>query len=300
MTAGPLSFEEFKRQKAQGASDFELAKQYLDLFKDDPALQATLELMLIGKIAGAPVEPERVIMLVHGIRTTANWQQLVEQELGLLAPNVTVYPVRYGVFDLISFLSPVGTRGAPVKRVLQEIQDAKLKHPNAKISVVAHSFGTYVMSKILKHHDVSLERLVLCGAVIPEDYRWRDVREKIEGPVVNDVGTQDILPLVAKHATVGYGPSGRYGFGTVHVKDRFFDFGHSGFFTEHHIRTFWAPLLLRGQVVPSGWGAKRKAANPVETAIAGLPVKWIVLCSLALYLLPMRKVVAAVSAMLFS
>ena len=42
------------------------------------------------------------------------------------------------------------------------------RHPHAKLSIIAHSFGTYIIGQILKRgFDLHIHRLILCGSVLP-------------------------------------------------------------------------------------------------------------------------------------
>ena len=58
-------------------------------------------------------------------------------------------------------LFPIWTREAPVKKLLWRIRFARDKLPTAKLSVIAHSFGTYAIGKILKDNafHIRLHRL---------------------------------------------------------------------------------------------------------------------------------------------
>lgn len=83
-----------------------------------------------------------VVVLIHGIRTQAEWAEMVAQTLSEI--GATCQPVRYGFFDLFSFIFPFWTRRRPIKRVLRELYDVQANNRDADISIVAHSFGTYV------------------------------------------------------------------------------------------------------------------------------------------------------------
>ena len=123
------------------------------------------------------------------------------------------------------------------------------------ISVIAHSFGTYCITKALeKEHDIILHRLILCGSIVPDFFEWEKYKHRIasdltgDWQIINDCGMKDILPVFAKSVTWGYGSSGRFGFGHQRVKDRFFNFGHSDFFNSEHVRNKWLPYLAAGHV----------------------------------------------------
>jgi len=145
--------------------------------------------------------------------------------------------------------------------------------------VIAHSFGTYAIGRILKENpDIRLHRLVLCGAVLPTDFRWDQIRSRVDTDIINDCGIRDIWPVLAQSTTFGYGPSGRFGFGTPGVRDRFHNFGHGGFFEEKFVRAFWLPWFRMGQLVNS------EAPPPSGTRwhlLTIIQIKWlaILLCA---------------------
>ncbi|MFW2470346.1 esterase/lipase family protein [Burkholderia pseudomallei] len=229
--------------------------------------------VLLGMNAGAIAPREHVVVLVHGIRTYAEWQERLAAHL-TEAGFEHVYPIGYGFFDALRFLCPFFTRQQPIDRVTREIRTIKAKHGSADISVVAHSFGTYVLSKILDEAtDLRFHRIVLCGSIVPTKYRWDKVVDRVKGSVVNDVGTKDYWPVAASKASWGYGASGTFGFKTATVKDRFHYCGHSDFFTDEIMTRFWVPLLQDGQLVPSDWTRSRPPAHSLLSLLSWLPVK---------------------------
>jgi hypothetical protein len=214
---------------------------------------------VISKTANPTLKPNHIVMLIHGIRTNAEWQGVAVKEL---SPHCRrVVPIRYGFFDVISFWFPVTFlfRWMPVRKVRDELRNLIANNPTAHISVVAHSFGTYILTKVLKKHfDIKLFRIVLCGAIVPSEYDWLRLPNKPRGGLMNDIGLLDRLPIVAEVSTWGYGPTGTYGFGTGEVHDNFHECGHSGFFTAEHLRCYWIPFLFGGTFVPSPANETRK------------------------------------------
>jgi hypothetical protein len=190
-----------------------------------------------------------VVLLVHGIRTHADWQEKVKEVLEE-APGVVVYGLKYGFFSAVAFWLPFGFRWAPVKKLAWRLDHARGLHPNAAVSVIAHSYGTYAVIKLLERRPyLTLHRLVLCGSILPCDYRWDERRHQIETEVINDYGSRDPWPVVAQSVTVGYGASGTYGFGTPGVRDRRHPLGHSDFLDADFARRFWLPWFRHGSFV---------------------------------------------------
>jgi pimeloyl-ACP methyl ester carboxylesterase len=123
--------------------------------------------------------------------------------------------------------------------------------------VIAHSFGSYILSEILLDHpDIEFEKIILCGSIIPRNYEWdKHARGMRKNSILNDVGTTDIWPIFATCGSLGYGSSGRRGFQNASVTDRYFKYGHSDFFEpkHHHIKNFWKPFIETGEIVNSDW-----------------------------------------------
>ena len=220
---------------------------------------------------------ERVVILIHGIRTFANWQPMVTRVLEEI-PGTRVVALQYGYFDAFRFWCPFFTRQFPIGDVRREIQNVKNSNPDAKYSVIAHSFGTYIISKILlADPDLSLNHLVLSGCIVSRRYRWDYVKSRIATPIVNDYGTKDIWPVMAKCLSWGYGDTGRHGFGRTHVMDRGHDYEHSQFFNEEFVRTYWKPWIEKQSFVQSIWGEKTPPASWWLSMLSVVPFQWIVL-----------------------
>ncbi|MGY8589103.1 hypothetical protein L0935_12715, partial [Paracidovorax citrulli] len=212
-----------------------------------------------------------VVALLHGIRTAAGWQEKARAALDVPGA-IKVVPIGYRYKDVIRFLGPC--RGHAVDRVTRELRDLQRLNPGCELVVMAHSFGTYVISKILKDApDIRIQRLLLCGSIIPAAFRWDQLpHEFTDKTCVNEVGTRDIWPVFARVATWGYGESGSFGFKTARVTDRFFDYGHSDFFTDEHFENFWRPFIAHGLVIPSPWDSKRPTPSWLVSVLGGLPM----------------------------
>jgi pimeloyl-ACP methyl ester carboxylesterase len=225
---------------------------------------------------------EQIVVLIHGIRTTAEWAELVRGLLERL-PGVSVVPIGYGYFDVLRFLLPGPTRRTPVERVRRELTAVRSAHPEAFITVIAHSFGTYIISRILADEaHPRLGRLVLCGSIIPQHFRWDLCSHRVDHkPILNECGTQDIWPILAGRVTWGYGPSGTFGFRSGSVVDRFHEVSHSGFFRKEFIESYWSPIIGGGRAFDSGL-VERSRAPRWQTLLSRMPIRSMLLCWLLL------------------
>lgn len=256
-------------QERSSLADF---KNYLAALTD-PREKAIAEAAFVFGVK-VQREPEHVIALVHGINTDAEWQEAladqIRAECGLQA-----YSIGYGNYSPRHFLWPYWSmREAPINRVIDQLRAIRAEKPTARISVIAHSFGTYIMSMIfLRCADLTFHRILLCGAVIDTRFKWESVRTKFT-QLVNDVGTRDVWPVIAKQSTWGYGDSGAFGFKNTVCRDRHFDYEHSDFMTPEHFTQFWKPFLLDGEIITSSWTKERKAAGRKIAILRRIPFKY--------------------------
>ena len=208
---------------------------------------------LTRQVPEAGVEKgRRLVILVHGIRTRAEWQSrirhLVEQD-----PTTEVVPIGYGYFDVFRFLFPVGTRRFPVNEVLYKIRDALQQHPkdNREVIFVGHSFGTYILATILRDNpDIRPHRVLLCGSIVSRTFRWDQLPNRPTA-VLNEAGSRDVWPVFAKATTWGYGSTGTFGFQTPGVRDRYHNLAHSDYFKSGFAEKYWVPWILHGTVEPT-------------------------------------------------
>lgn len=221
-----------------------------------------------------------VVILIHGIRTAAWWQNRIASVIESETP-ATVIPIKYGYFDLLRFWCPFGIcRSGPIEKLRQQIEGVGKHYGDRPLIVFAHSYGTYALTRvILQNPYFRFDRIILCGSVVPSDFDWRAVEDQIRGDekrdaIINECGTRDIWPVMAQSGTWGYGATGTYGFGTFNVRDRFHDIRHSDYFTNEFVRTYWIPLV-RGEKVTFSDLDTQGGGTPVWFNLLRLPLKWV-------------------------
>ncbi|WP_165248070.1 hypothetical protein [Paludisphaera soli] len=233
------------------------------------------------------VDGFQVVLLIHGIRTQAHWGPMVASKLEVPG-QIEVIPIRYGYFDAFRFWFPFWTRGKPIEQVYKQVRVAVQKYrrerPEAKLSIVAHSFGTYVVGEILKREfDLKIHRLILCGSVLPQDFSWEQYQGRFDDDkVVNECGKADIWPVLAQSASWGYGASGTHGFfNEVLVKNRFHGGGHGQYFEPEFVEKYWEPFIKKGGYERTEF-EKKMPTTPWRVSVLGiLPLKWLLAGSLA-------------------
>jgi hypothetical protein len=197
-----------------------------------------------------PSDIEQVVILVHGIRTHAEWQAMLHQEFSRV--GISVAPTNYGYFDLVRFILPVPWfRKAATDRVWNLVREVRRDYPKAKLSFLAHSFGTYLVAQILKREfDFKAHRIVFCGSVVTYNFPFEQIPDRLTWPIVNEVSARDPWPVIAQNITFGYGAVGARGFNRHRVHDRWYQgFGHSQYLTQSFCQTFLIPFFERGEIV---------------------------------------------------
>jgi pimeloyl-ACP methyl ester carboxylesterase len=165
----------------------------------------------------SPEEVKSVIVLVHGIRTNAPWIAMLRAQLE--SAEIVVEPTNYGRFDALRFLW--GSRRKPIDEVWTSVKDVRQLYPNAKISFLAHSFGTYIVSQLLQREfDFVAHRIVFCGSVVQYGFPFSQVSNRFKPPLLNETSARDPWPVLGEKSSWGYGSAGTFGFKVPRVRDR--------------------------------------------------------------------------------
>jgi uncharacterized protein (TIGR02594 family) len=225
-----------------------------------------------------------LVVVVHGIRDRGQWFRIVQDVLED-GTDVRVVPISFGYFDIFRFLVPSPLRRGPIEFVRRELLNvaALAKDEGKRLSVIAHSYGTYAVTKVIEEQrELEIDNLVLCGAIVPRTYDWGASRRQVRSLIVNDYGVKDPWPVVATSVTWGFGDSGTYGFTSTNVdRDRDHDFGHGGFMDATFVETFWKPLLHLGRIVPPDRSKGGYPKQPPWFGVLGLPWKYLIALGVA-------------------
>lgn len=219
-----------------------------------------------GPASGAPADAgEHLVITLHGIRTFGRWQERLGQLLHRRDPSIVTYHYKYGYFPLLKFLTPP-LRWLAVRHFRRWLLQTLADHPNARrVDLVAHSFGTYIASWAV--HGLPPEKrprlhtIILAGSTLPNDFPWGELlHEGTVRRVVNECGLKDWV-LVANRLLVPFtGMAGWTGFVgglSEHFQNRYYPFGHSGYYERRRDPSYvqfmqrrWLPLLIGEGPVP--------------------------------------------------
>jgi hypothetical protein len=199
----------------------------------------------------------------------------------------TVAATSYGQYGIGPFLLPFAwRRRKAINRVVTDIKIAR--HVFAKktgrepewMSVIAHSFGTYVLFKIIEDEfDWRWKRIILCGSVLKESIPLEKYLTRFDTPILNEIGTQDYWPALAESIGWGYGSVGSTGFNRPPVESRWHnDVTHSEFLTKAFCDKWWVPFLRDGRIEK---GDSPRALPAWIRLLSWLPLRWLVPAVLA-------------------
>lgn len=163
------------------------------------------------------------VISVHGIRTHGLWQKVLSEVL-----SDELIPTRsfdYGYFSSFRLVSPPARR-----RMVNSFRDyygtlmreKRLRHdnPRRRLSVIAHSFGSYIVGHCMQTYaDVAFDKVILCGSILPRDFDWAKIFARGQVNFVrNERGWNDRWAGSAGLVSRLMGGSGRYGFRSVAVE----------------------------------------------------------------------------------
>lgn len=198
------------------------------------------------KYSGERPYGERPLVLsIHGIRTTGQWQDDLAETLD--KNGFRHRPLNFGFFRAVSLVLP-WARQSKVDWFLKEIH-WKTNDVTQPPSIIAHSFGTYLLTRALeKQALLKFDRIILCGSIVREDYPWTAIVEgKQANFILNEAGGEDFWCGLVGWVVSDAGASGVVGFddkadGRV-LQLRHELHRHSDYFSELNYKERWIPFL---------------------------------------------------------
>lgn len=234
----------------------------------------------LSRRLGRPVSFLRrwqLVILLHGIRTRAEWQRWIRSLLE--EDEITVVePCSYGFFSAVGLFLPFPFRQMSMSVVQSKLRDAVSRHESEQreVIVIAHSFGTYIITQILRNNpDLKVDRVLFCGSIVRENYRWDQLPNRPE-QVLNEAGSRDIWPILARSCSWGYGASGTFGFMGYGVEDRFHNLKHSDYFKPGFAEKYWKPWVHDNELTRTQYEKRHRPPTPFwKSLLAWLPLQWI-------------------------
>lgn len=195
---------------------------------------------------------KQVVITLHGIKTRGAWQKDLAPTLA--AAGLVPVLLDYGYFFAIQLLWP-GSRRRKVDWLRQEYQRVCDEHRIERASIIAHSFGTYLVARAMQIYDLKFDRIIFCGAIVRREYPWSEkVANDQVRAVLNDFGRMDFWAHIVAWVVEDSGQSGRKGFkdiadGRVVQIDRP-EFRHGDYFYRGNYEGNWLSFLRGMPLTP--------------------------------------------------
>jgi pimeloyl-ACP methyl ester carboxylesterase len=211
----------------------------LDLFPAD-GLKRFLELLWSRTQAVS-----RHVFLLHGIKTRGKWQKDVSPLLS--AHGLIPVPLDFGSFGARQLIWPPARKKKRqwlLDEYIRECDRLRCESP----SIVAHSFGCYLVASLLKKYSqVRFDHVIFCGSIVHPGYPWAGLaaRGQVKS-VLNQYGGEDFWAWVVQWGVEDAGPSGYSGFKPAAVvrQQNHPEFEHSDYFYDLNYNQNWIPFLL--------------------------------------------------------
>ena len=200
--------------------------------------------------------PRHLVITVHGIHTFGHWQERLEKLVKDKDPTIEVFNYKYGYFSVLAFMIPF-LRWLVTRQFRRDMLHEISKGTWNRIDIVAHSFGTHLVGwgiyRIKPERRLKVHTIIMAGSVLKAGFPWRDLVGNSVGRVVNECGIHDGKLLLNQLTVLFTGMAGREGFSGMTgnaFRNRFFKFGHSGYFKskgkpdDTFMKEKWLPLLL--------------------------------------------------------
>jgi pimeloyl-ACP methyl ester carboxylesterase len=226
----------------------------------------------------------QVMMSLHGIRTRGTWQKDLVPELS--KAGFIPVPLDYGWFGAVKLLL-IGSREKQVDWFRDEYSKKCAEHRCERPSIIAHSFGTYLVARAIQKYMLEFDRVIFCGSIVRRDYPWSQLIDHgLVRRVLNDFGRLDLWARVVEWVVSNAGQSGLRGFedaadGRV-VQREHPEFGHSDYFYSKNFRERWVPFL-QGEDPTERPAVPRPHPNWRARATAAITIAILAILSILIY-----------------
>jgi pimeloyl-ACP methyl ester carboxylesterase len=135
---------------------------------------------------------KHVVFVLHGIRDYGDWtgviESMIRKKAGVAAAEYRFVRSSYGWFPMGGFLL-LGQRQKNVRWFMDQYTQAVAQYPDAEISYVGHSNGTYLLASGLRNYgSLRVKRVFFAGSVVPIRFPWSTYMRAERGvPRVRDV-----------------------------------------------------------------------------------------------------------------
>ena len=198
-------------------------------------------------------KPNGVLVSIHGLLSRASWNA----EIAPIASsqNWVFAPFLYDDVNTPALLINEAKAKQVIERFRKWIYDIQCRY-EYNISVIAHSFGTYILARYISGFGeflpIRLNAAIFTGSILSADFDWENHRGVRIGQVLNEIAPNDqwvkhMPKLKWIYSDPLYGNSGVVGFKkpceiVVQMTNDIFD--HNNVIKRDVIERHWMPFLM--------------------------------------------------------
>jgi hypothetical protein len=193
------------------------------------------------------------VISLHGILTTGRWQKSLGNVLS--KHNYISESLDYGYYLPLELIIDSQNQkkiewfmGEYSRIINSKHQRSSADEEQVYPSIIAHSFGTFIVSyAMLKYEEICFDKVIFCASILPNDFPWETLfaRGQVHR-VLHEYGANDVWSKICHFVVTRTGTSGSEGFrypSPQFKERRHEDHRHSDFFSEAHIEAAWIPFL---------------------------------------------------------
>src|SRR5215211_4368218 len=139
----------------------------------------------------------KVVFPLHGISTHAHWQRIATDVLRTQGWICRLTRWHFGYCSVLRLLIPQQRRTKIFW--FRDTYDSEIHDSDVPVSkdnppsVIAHSFGTYILGNaLLTYKHLYFNKVLLCGSILPRNFPWDDLINRGQVQAVrNEYGSKD-------------------------------------------------------------------------------------------------------------
>lgn len=204
----------------------------------------------INRLVRVLNEPKGILVTIHGLMSSGDWNQeiapIASSEGWIVAP----YFYKGNTPDLLVNSRKKKKCIDDFRKWIYELSERF----ETNISVIAHSFGTYILASYLDGFEdppVEFDVIILTGSILTENYDWEKHKGKKVGRVLNEIAPNDSWVAKMKKGSLIlqdslFGISGTEGFSknsTILEQTKNDIFNHNNVIERDVIQYKWIPFL---------------------------------------------------------
>jgi pimeloyl-ACP methyl ester carboxylesterase len=198
---------------------------------------------------------ERILISIHGVETDGAWQDKIDPSFEGI-DGFAYRKYKYGKFPFYEAVSSKA-REEEIQQFSQFYDSLRALEPKS-ISIIAHSFGTYLVGACLSRFPVyEFDTVILCGSILAQDYDWPGlfqpgrIKRLLNETAGDDWVVNKFRNGFLRNQIPHSGPSGVDGFlnkPAGMIERHFAEFKHSdAFVLREHCNRFWRPFIFNNE-----------------------------------------------------